>query len=80
MPTYELPGELHLTFFIQMPKSWGHKKRMAMLGAPHQQKPDVDNLCKSFMDAWKTDDSHVYELHAYKYWAEQPSIELEVDD
>ena len=60
MPTYELPGELYITFFMPMPASWSNKKRMAMLGAPHQQKPDVDNLCKSFMDAWKTDDSHVY--------------------
>lgn len=80
LPGYVLPGCLRLTFFMPMPPSWSKKKRMAMLGAPHTQKPDVDNLCKSFMDAFKTDDSHVYELHAEKYWAEEGSIELEVSD
>lgn len=76
LPAYDLPGELHVTFFLPMPPSWSAKKRAAMLGAPHTQKPDVDNLCKALMDAFKTDDSHVYALHAEKYWSEGGSIEL----
>ncbi|WP_153502673.1 RusA family crossover junction endodeoxyribonuclease [Cumulibacter manganitolerans] len=48
-----------------------------MVGAPHSSKPDVDNLAKAFMDASKTEDSHVYSLQAGKYWAEAGSIELE---
>lgn len=76
MPRYELPGCVTLIFFIPMPASWGKRKRLAMLGAPHTQKPDIDNLVKSWLDAWKTDDSHVYAISASKYWAEEGSIEV----
>lgn len=34
----------HITFVLPMPKSWSKKKRAAMDGQPHQQKPDLDNL------------------------------------
>lgn len=53
---------------------------MATLGAPHEGKPDIDNLAKAFMDAFKSDDSHVFELHADKYWGPGGFIEVEVDD
>jgi Holliday junction resolvase RusA-like endonuclease len=77
LPDYQLPGELHLTFFIKMPASWSAKKKAAMVGAPHQGKPDVDNIAKAWMDAFKSDDSHVYSLRAEKYWADEGSIEVE---
>ena len=79
LPGYALPGQLRLTFFIKMPASWSTKKRSSMVGAPHTQKPDVDNLAKAFMDAFKTDDSHVFDLHAEKYWAEVGSVDVEVE-
>jgi Holliday junction resolvase RusA-like endonuclease len=80
LPTYQLPGELTITFLMPMPKTWSKKKRMAMLGAPHQQRPDCDNLIKAWCDSWQVDDSHVYEIHAAKYWSERGSIEIEVED
>jgi Holliday junction resolvase RusA-like endonuclease len=70
-----------VVFFMPMPKSWSEKKRKEMLGKPHQQKPDIDNLAKAFMDALCVDDSYVYDIHAKKFWHDIGSIELtEYDD
>ena len=69
-PTFEV------TFYLPMPKSWNQVKRKAMNGLPHQQRPDVDNLCKAFMDALCEEDSHVYRVTMSKYWAQTGSIDL----
>lgn len=63
-------------FKIPMPKSWSKKKRLAMLGKPHQQTPDIDNLLKALLDAVFKDDSHVYKVKAAKYWCETGSIQI----
>jgi Holliday junction resolvase RusA-like endonuclease len=76
LPFYDLPERLSVTFYIPMPPSWSQQKRREHVGAPHDQKPDVDNLAKGFMDAFKTEDKHVYVLHAEKYWADAGAIEL----
>ncbi len=59
-----------------MPNSWSEKVKLNMDGKPHQQRPDVDNYLKSFMDALCIDDSYVYDVHAKKFWAREGSIEL----
>ena len=83
LPGYRLPAQLYLTFFLPMPPSWSKRRRSEMLGAPHDQTPDIDNLVKAFMDAFNKDehgnkmsDAHVYYITAEKYWAEEGSIEL----
>lgn len=76
LPGYELGISLNIKFYIAMPKSWSKKKRAEMNGTYHDQKPDVDNLAKAFMDAFKSEDKHVAVLHAEKYWAEHGSIEV----
>lgn len=76
LPSYELPVALDITFYLPMPPSWSNKKRMATLGAPHDQKPDIDNLVKAFMDAFKSEDKHVYRVTAAKYWSDVGAIEL----
>ena len=43
---------------------------------PHQQKPDIDNLCKSVMDALSDDDAYIHELHAMKFWDYRGTIEI----
>ena len=77
LPGYELPGNLSLVFYIPMPKSWSKKKRDLTEGQPHTAKPDIDNLAKAFMDAFKTDDSHVYALYAEKVWGYEGAIDVE---
>lgn len=61
-------------FHIPMPKSWSKKKKTLMNHKPHQQKPDVDNICKGVMDALLKEDSHIYKIDCEKYWAEEGSI------
>lgn len=79
LPGYVLPGVLKLTFYLPMPPSWSADKRRSHIGAPHEQKPDIDNLCKAFMDAFGPD-AHVHELHATKYWSETGAIDLETSE
>lgn len=63
-------------FYIKMPKSWSKKKCDAMFLQPHQQRPDIDNLCKAVMDALCDDDSYIYELNAKKVWNEVEGISI----
>lgn len=50
------PVDVNFTAYLPMPKSWSAKKREAMRGQLHRQKPDVDNIFKSLADAlWKSD-------------------------
>ena len=66
-----------ITFYIEMPKSWSAKKKAAMNGQPHDQKPDVDNLTKGFLDALFEDDKHIYSIWIEKRWSETPHIAVE---
>lgn len=69
------PGDkVSLIFYIPMPKSWSKKKMEEMLGKPHKSRPDIDNLCKAFLDALLEEDSFVYSLTAEKYWSTKGSI------
>jgi Holliday junction resolvase RusA-like endonuclease len=63
-----------------MPHSWSKKKKDLMLGKPHKQRPDIDNLAKAFMDALLPEDSHVFSLTAEKYWSNEPSIVVLTDE
>ena len=76
--TYTLPEELFIEFVIAMPKSWSQKKKLAMDGQPHKQKPDCDNLIKSWCDAFGVDDSHVHTIHAHKRWGTSGSIRVRI--
>ena len=39
-----------------------------MAGKPHQQKPDIDNILKGFMDCLLDEDKKVWNITANKYW------------
>lgn len=71
----DVPDDLRLRFHMAMPPSWSDKKRERMLGQPHRQKPDIDNLVKGFMDALLEDDSHVWRIFAEKVWSDGGGIE-----
>jgi Holliday junction resolvase RusA-like endonuclease len=66
---------------IPMPASWSKRKRVRMEGAPHQQKPDVDNLTKAIMDALLPGgDERVWHLAGQrKTWAVEGSVEITVE-
>lgn len=59
-----------ITFALPMPKSWPKTRRASMTGHGHKQRPDIDNLLKAFLDALCEDDSHVWDVHATKIWAD----------
>lgn len=78
---FEMPeAGADVTFEIAMPKRWPKYRRREMAGEPHQQVPDVDNLCKSLLDALLPgDDSHVHDIRIRKVWAEKPRITIRTD-
>jgi len=73
---WELGPVLSATFHIAMPDGWSRKKKEAMRGQLHRQRPDVDNLCKGIMDSFGADDGHVASLVVIKRWADEGSIVL----
>ena len=72
----ELPTNICVTFAIEMPKSWSDKKKAKMGGTPHQNKPDIDNLIKAFLDSFRGDDAKVSFISASKYWSYKGSITM----
>jgi Holliday junction resolvase RusA-like endonuclease len=72
------PGDqIDVVFYLPMPPSWSQKKRREMIGQPHRQKPDTDNLLKAFCDALlPEDDCHVWDMRGRKFWAAEGTIEV----
>lgn len=68
-----------LVFHLPMPRSWSRKKKDAMRGTIHQQKPDKDNLEKAWNDALHSDDSHIADSRITKLWADVGYIEIYLD-
>lgn len=73
---YQIGHVLDIEFYLPMPPSWSKKKRLEMNGAPHQNKPDIDNLIKSFMDCLKENDSDVWSVTATKRWGVEGFIKV----
>lgn len=78
LPKYELPESLEIVFHLPVYKSYSKKKQAELIGSPHQQKPDIDNLLKAFMDAMAPnhDDKYVWEVKASKIWSQTGGITL----
>lgn len=73
---WELQAVLRVHFDVAMPDSWTKKKKAAMDGTPHQQKPDYDNLAKAIGDAFGVDDGFVWDARITKRWAYTGKITL----
>lgn len=68
---------MEMIFYLPMPASWSKKKRQKMSHAPHQQKPDLDNLVKAVFDALCADDSHIWRLRGVsKRWAHEGIVNI----
>lgn len=70
----ELPDTFAIHFFIPMPDSWSKKKKERMNFTAHQQRPDIDNYLKAFLDALCEDDSYVWRIKATKVWADKGKL------
>ena len=74
---FELGEEISCTVFIEMPKSWSKKKRLQMLGTPHKQRADLDNIIKAVQDILLLEDSSVHTYkNVSKVWAEFSGIDF----
>lgn len=62
-------GVIDLSFELPMFDTWSKKKKARMETTPHQQKPDIDNLVKAFLDAVFSEDSFVWAIRASKKWS-----------
>lgn len=67
---FKLPDKYVIEFHLKIPEYWSKKRKNQLIGAPHQQKPDLDNLIKAFQDALECEDMQVYELKAKKLWSD----------
>ena len=77
--------DLHLTFCYKRPKSHYRTKNKKLIlkdDLPHYKigKPDLDNLCKFYMDAMNglfyVDDSQVTSLNAVKVYGSEDYIHI----
>ncbi len=68
-------------FHVSMPQSWSKKKKQDMVGTPHKQTPDLDNMLKALMDAVYQDDKKVWNIRDLsKFWAHEGSIVIIAED
>lgn len=71
---YKIEGKIEIEFRLSMPKSWSEKKKFQMDGRPHESRPDLDNLLKSWMDCLCKEDSFIHTIKAKKLWARSGSV------
>ncbi len=71
-----LEPQFEVEFHVPMPPTWSKKKKATMAGQPHQNRPDLDNYLKAFIDALCEEDKFVYAVRASKFWAEEGEIIL----
>lgn len=73
---YVLQKIINVTFVLPVSASWSNKKKQKMIGQPHEQKPDLDNLLKFFMDSLAPNggDEVVHTITARKIWGEEGKI------
>lgn len=81
----EGPLEMEILIFFPVPKSASKKRRQDMLWQRElpTRKPDVDNLCKIFMDALGRglayrDDAQIVSLAVIKQYSTTPQTEVRV--
>ena len=78
------PLELHITFFMPIPKSLSSKKYDALLLTPHYKKPDLSNLIKFYEDICNgliyKDDAQIVSISAKKLYDSEPRTEFKLTE
>jgi len=79
---FTLPEIINVTFVLPITPSWSKKKKVAMLGQPHRQKPDLDNILKFLMDSLLPEggDEVVHTICAKKIWGEEGRVIIITED
>jgi Holliday junction resolvase RusA-like endonuclease len=82
----EIPLRVKIIAFFEIPKSTSKKKRQDMLDNKTYPtiKPDTDNIAKSILDSLNgiafLDDKQVVSLTVEKWYAEVPSVSVEIKE
>lgn len=80
------PVRLIVRAYFPIPRSASRRMRQAMLDGdvPCTRKPDLDNILKAVADGlngWAyEDDVQLTRIHAARFWAELPRIEVELTE
>jgi len=74
---FVLGEAIYMEFYFPMPKSWSQKKKDKMVGEPHKQRPDTDNVVKGIQDSLLPEDCKVWHIEAKKFWSVEGHIILE---
>ena len=78
--TLNQPIFMSLNFYMQIPESASKKKQDALLGIPHDKRPDLDNLIKFVLDVCNgllfKDDAQVVKITAAKTWSKIPRTDI----
>lgn len=94
MPVYpkEVPLRITVRIGVSIPQSYSKKKQALCRDGfiVPSKKPDLDNICKSIFDALQggsndpgyafADDSQIVEIMAWKEYAENPFVEVVIDE
>ena len=69
---FKLPERIDLIqFHVPMFPSWSLKKKEALLGQPHKQRPDFDNYLKALVDALAPEDGYIWSCKVEKFWTKE---------
>lgn len=72
-------GNVELLFVLPIPASYSKRRRAKALGQPCESKPDLDNLCKSVLDAlWPAGDSAITQIAMRKIWDDGAGARTEI--
>lgn len=71
------PVRMRLRLYLRRAKSWTIRKQKLLMGRAHSQRPDLDNLVKSVVDACEgviyVDDKQIYKMDVIKAWDADPT-------
>lgn len=73
-----LPQPCRVIFWMPMPLNWSAKRREAMAGEPHEQRPDLDNMIKGLWDATVKQDEKLWNVQAEKRWTRDQLGAIEI--
>ena len=80
----DVPLKARFVFNMALPKSWSKRKRELCSGVPMISKRDLDNMVKAIQDVMQGrlfhDDCQIFYVVAEKYWEEEGSIEVYLND
>lgn len=85
-PYWEMPVIVQIRAFYGIPKSFSKRKKEEAVNCilRPQTKPDIDNVVKVVCDALNSvaykDDTQVIKVVAEKYYADEPRVEVEIDE